>query len=58
MTAVLSLIPRPAVYARVDGVVRDGQFILMELEVNEPGLGLDLAPQSADRFADALLRRL
>ena len=56
MTAVLSLLPRPAIYARVDGVVRDGHFILMELEVNEPGLGLDLAPRSADRFAEALLR--
>jgi hypothetical protein len=30
----------------------------MEVELNEPGLGLQLAPGSADRFADALLRRL
>jgi hypothetical protein len=30
----------------------------MEVEVNEPGVGLDLAPDSAGRFADALLRRL
>jgi glutathione synthase/RimK-type ligase-like ATP-grasp enzyme len=58
MSAVLSLLPQPAVYARVDGVVRDGHFIMMELEVNEPGLGLDLAPGSADRFTEALLRRL
>ena len=58
MATAVSLLPHPALYARVDGVVRDGRFVLMELEVNEPGLGLDLAPGSADRFAEALLRRL
>jgi hypothetical protein len=30
----------------------------MEVEVNEPGLGMDLVPGAADRFADALLARL
>ena len=39
-------------------VVRDGRFVLMEVEVNEPALGLHLAPGSADRFAEALLRRI
>jgi glutathione synthase/RimK-type ligase-like ATP-grasp enzyme len=58
MAAVLALLPEPALYARVDGLVRDGRFILMELEVNEPGLGMHLVPGAADRFADALLARL
>jgi glutathione synthase/RimK-type ligase-like ATP-grasp enzyme len=58
MAGVLSLLPRSSLYARVDGLVRDRRFVLMEVEVNEPGLGLDLAPGSADRFAEALLRRL
>jgi glutathione synthase/RimK-type ligase-like ATP-grasp enzyme len=58
MATAVSLLPHPALYARVDGVVRDGRFVLMELEANEPGLGLDLAPGSAGRFAEALLRRL
>ena len=58
MTGVLSMLPGSALYARVDGVVRDRRFVLIEVEVNEPGLGLDLAPGSADRFAEALLRRL
>jgi glutathione synthase/RimK-type ligase-like ATP-grasp enzyme len=58
MAAVLDLLPAPALYARVDGVVSDARFTLMEVEVNEPGLGLDLVPGSADRFADALLARL
>jgi glutathione synthase/RimK-type ligase-like ATP-grasp enzyme len=58
MRGVLSLLPQPPLYARVDGVIRGGAFVLMELEVNEPGLGLDLAPGSPDRFAEALLGRL
>jgi len=58
MAAVLALVPEPALYARVDGVVRDGRFMLMEVEVNEPRLGLDLVPGAAERFAGALLARL
>ncbi len=58
MAAVLALLPVPALYARVDGLVRDDRFTLMDLEVNEPDLGMDLVPGSADRFADALLARL
>ena len=58
MRAILDLVPHPALYARVDGVVREARFTLMEVELNEPGLGLDLVAGSADRFADALQRRL
>jgi glutathione synthase/RimK-type ligase-like ATP-grasp enzyme len=58
MIAVLGLLPAPALYARVDGLARDGRFTLMEVEVNEPGLGMHLAAGSAERFADALLARL
>lgn len=58
MAAVLALLPTPPLYARVDGVVVGGAFVLMEVEVNEPGLGLDLAEGSAGRFAEAILARL
>jgi glutathione synthase/RimK-type ligase-like ATP-grasp enzyme len=58
MSAVLALVPAPALYARVDGVAGDAGFTLMEVEVNEPGLGMDLVPGAADRFADGLLARL
>jgi hypothetical protein len=30
--------PEPLLYARVDGIIVDGVWHLMELEVNEPGL--------------------
>ena len=58
MASVVARLPSPALYARVDGIICDDRFVLMEVEVNEPGLGLDLAPGSADRFADALLTKL
>ena len=48
-------LPDRATYIRVD-VVSDGEdHIVMEVEVNEPALGLHLAPGSAARFAAALL---
>ena len=43
-------------YARVDGVIRDGRLLLMELEATEPSLFLD--GPSAERFADAITLRL
>jgi glutathione synthase/RimK-type ligase-like ATP-grasp enzyme len=58
MTDVLGLLPASALYARVDGLAHDGRFTLIEVEVNEPGLGLHLAVDAADRFANALLARL
>ncbi|MBX9869797.1 MAG: hypothetical protein K2X63_08375, partial [Burkholderiaceae bacterium] len=45
-------------YARVDGVVRDGQFILMELELLEPELFLELDPRAAPSFAQAILHSM
>jgi Prokaryotic glutathione synthetase, ATP-grasp domain len=50
--------PALPVYARVDGVVQDGQFLLMELEVFEPLMFLARHPPAAGRFARAIQRRL
>jgi glutathione synthase/RimK-type ligase-like ATP-grasp enzyme len=47
-----------AAYARVDGCVIDGAFVLMELELIEPQLYLDLAPHAPDRFARAIVEGL
>src|SRR5262245_33165729 len=58
MSRVLRALPGDPLYARIDGVRRGGRFVLMEVEVNEPGLGLHLAPGAADRFAEALIARL
>jgi glutathione synthase/RimK-type ligase-like ATP-grasp enzyme len=50
--------PSLPVYARVDGVVKDGQFLLMELEVFEPLMFLARHPEAAGRFARAVQGRL
>jgi glutathione synthase/RimK-type ligase-like ATP-grasp enzyme len=45
-------------YARIDVVRRGDDLVLIECEINEPGLLLDRAPGSAERFARATLARL
>jgi glutathione synthase/RimK-type ligase-like ATP-grasp enzyme len=57
-SSILSKIGAPLLYARVDGIERDGDFVLMELEVNEPYLFLSLSDDAAARFADAIVRLL
>jgi glutathione synthase/RimK-type ligase-like ATP-grasp enzyme len=49
--------PSLPVYARVDGVIKDKQFLLMELEVFEPLMFLSSHPEAAARFARALHTR-
>jgi glutathione synthase/RimK-type ligase-like ATP-grasp enzyme len=44
-------------YARVDGVLIDGVFTLMELELVEPHLFFAESPAAAERFAAALASR-
>jgi glutathione synthase/RimK-type ligase-like ATP-grasp enzyme len=56
--AILAKLGAPLLYARVDGVERDGDFVLMELEVNEPYLFLSLSDGAAGIFADAIVRVL
>jgi glutathione synthase/RimK-type ligase-like ATP-grasp enzyme len=53
--AVLDPVTEPWLYARVDGCIVDGRFMLVELEMLEPDLFFNLAPQAATRFAAALL---
>lgn len=48
----------PAVYARVDGVVDEGRFLLMELELIEPVLFLTDHPEAPTRFAAAIAHAL
>lgn len=53
---VLAAVKEPMLYARVD-IARDdaGELRLMELEVIEPSFFLDVVPEGAGRFADAVL---
>lgn len=56
--AALRVLPETALYARVDGVVRDGALIVIEVEVLEPALFMEFDPPSAERFAEATVKRL
>jgi len=54
----LAALPETPLYARVDGVVRDGRLLLTELELIEPNLFLGHAPGASDRLAGAIARRV
>lgn len=54
----LRALPEMPLYARVDGVVRGGELIVIEVEVLEPALFMEFDPPSAERFAEATVRRL
>ncbi|GLQ92664.1 ATP-grasp domain-containing protein [Dyella acidisoli] len=58
LAATAALGHRDLAYARVDGVVANGQFLVMELEVIEPSLFLTGRPEAAERFAQLLVERL
>nr|WP_063574164.1 hypothetical protein [Luteibacter rhizovicinus] len=45
-------------YARIDGVISQGQFLLMELEMIEPFLHLGHEVEASERFAANLVKRL
>lgn len=47
-----------SVYARVDGCMVDGRFMLMELELIEPALFLSAHPDAPSRFAVAVMDRV
>ncbi|HMK72845.1 MAG TPA: hypothetical protein VK454_05880, partial [Myxococcaceae bacterium] len=55
---VLAEVRHPWLYARVDGCVVDGAFLLMELEMLEPALELWADGAAPRRFADAMLALL
>jgi hypothetical protein len=53
VTEVLRKIEYQPLYARIDGLEREGKFVLMELELIEPILFLDLG-RAATRFAQSI----
>ncbi|ASZ11224.1 hypothetical protein KTO58_19080 [Chitinophaga pendula] len=55
--AFLTRFAPDSLYARVDGIVINDQFTLMELELIEPLLFLDSDPSSYERYYQALVHR-
>ena len=55
---IVEATPLATLYARVDGVRSKTGFKLIELEVLEPALYFEEGPGSAERFIDAIAKRL
>lgn len=55
---VLHALPQAPVYCRVDGVVVDDEFLVMEVECIDPVLFFALHAPAAALFADAVLTKL
>jgi glutathione synthase/RimK-type ligase-like ATP-grasp enzyme len=54
--SILDAVREPWLYARVDGCIVDGRFLLMELEMLEPDLFFSFESTAPARFAGAVLR--
>lgn len=54
--AYLHILPDPTLYARIDGVILDGSFVLMEMELIEPYLFLNSQDQWMENFYQALVQ--
>jgi len=55
---ILDLIEEPLLFARVDGVVSEDKFLLMELELIEPVLFLEKDNGAASAFAQAMTNHI
>ena len=54
----LSLFDDPPLYARVDGVMVNNRFVVLELELVDPSLFFVFEPEAAEHFARATLERI
>lgn len=52
---IISLFDGNLLYARIDGIVRGGEFILMEAELIEPDLFLDYQGDAKDQFVKSTI---
>jgi glutathione synthase/RimK-type ligase-like ATP-grasp enzyme len=54
--AVIRALPEPPAYARIDGVCRGREFVLMEAELIEPYLFLAYAPEQMAAYVEMIVR--
>lgn len=55
---ILSYVAPTPLYARIDGLIRDNDFKLMELELIEPSFAFETAPARTREFVDAVEKEL
>jgi glutathione synthase/RimK-type ligase-like ATP-grasp enzyme len=53
---IIATFGQALLYARVDGIMKDGRFLLMEVELIEPDLFFDYHPEAKKRYFAALER--
>ena len=58
IAAATTILGTELVYGRVDMMRHDGTLVVSEIEITEPGLYLDLMPENAEPFADAIAAHL
>ncbi len=58
VAACAAILGADLVYARIDLMRHEGRLLVSEVEITEPGLYLDVLPDNAEPFADAVARRL
>jgi len=51
---ILSNAPVKPLYARVDGILKDNQILVLEVEMVDPSLYFDIQPKAAKYFAETL----
>lgn len=56
--AILAFVKPTPLYARVDGLIRNASFTLMELELIEPSFAFETAPDKAKDFVMAIEKEL
>ena len=55
---ILDLYDQTPLYARIDGIVKEGHFHLMELEINEPDIYEHIHPPATKQLAEAIMAHL
>lgn len=58
VAASAAILGADLVYARIDLMRHDDRLMVSEVEITEPGLYLDVIPDNAEPFAEAVARRL
>jgi glutathione synthase/RimK-type ligase-like ATP-grasp enzyme len=55
---IVKITGKDSVYARIDGVVTNNGFLLMEVEMIEPDLFFEHAPEGPNRFVEAMMGQI
>ena len=53
---IVDSLPKDLLYARVDGILKENELYLMEIECIEPDLYFELSENSLDRFVAAIVK--